>query len=192
MIPEIKIDKESAQEWSEYELQDVSLGDKRLDWRLRDIAAKFAAHPQGSINQACDDWADTKAAYRLFDNEKTTPEKILSPHYERTRERIAAHELVLAIQDTSYLDYCQFAHVSVPVICGQYVPPICGQSVPGVCGQCVPPPGKQEGETKLSANGKMKQPHGQRFCHSLLLLSQVGRLRRFVGLGGDNGFVSFF
>ncbi len=102
---EIKIDQESAQEWSEYELQDVSLGDKRLDWRLRDTAAKLIARPHGSINRVCEDWADTKAVYRLFDNEKTTPEKIRSPHYKRTRERVAAHEIALAIQDTTYLDY---------------------------------------------------------------------------------------
>ncbi len=62
----------SAQEWCEYELQGVSLGDKRLDWRLIDTAAKLSSQTCGSISQACDDWADTKATYRLFDNKKTT------------------------------------------------------------------------------------------------------------------------
>ncbi len=46
-----------------------------------------------------------KATYRLFANQKTTPEKILQPHLERTRERVAEHELVLATQDTSFLNY---------------------------------------------------------------------------------------
>ena len=83
----------------------MSLGDKRLDWRLLDTGAKLAAKPGASINQACDDWADTKASYRLFDNAKTTAAKILSPHQARTGERAGGYERVLAIQDTSYLNY---------------------------------------------------------------------------------------
>ena len=97
--------EESSQEWLAYELSEVSLGDKRLDWRLLDTASKLAAQPGAPINQACDDWADTKASYRLFDNEKTTAAKILSPHQARTGERAAGYERVLAIQDTSYLNY---------------------------------------------------------------------------------------
>ena len=98
-------EQEENQDWLEMELSEVSLGDKRLNWRLIDTGKKLAARPSGSINQACDDWADTKASYRLFNNEKTTAEKILLPHQERTKERIAGHERVLAIQDSSYLNY---------------------------------------------------------------------------------------
>lgn len=96
---------EQDQEWLAYELSQVSLGDKRLEWRLLDTASKLAANTMGSINQACEDWADTKASYRLFDNKKTTAEKILLPHIKRTGERIAEQPRVLAIQDTTYLDY---------------------------------------------------------------------------------------
>lgn len=70
------------QEWLAEELSEVSLGDKRLNWRLLDTGVKLAAKPSVSINQACDDWADTKASYRLFANKKTTAEKILEPHYD--------------------------------------------------------------------------------------------------------------
>lgn len=92
-------------EWVKEELNEVALGDKRLDWRLRDSAAKLAARPTMSINQACEDWADTKATYRLFANEKRTHAKILAPHVERTQERMAPYEKCLAIQDTTFLDY---------------------------------------------------------------------------------------
>jgi hypothetical protein len=91
--------------WTNYELSEISLGDKRLNWRLLDSAAKLAAKPSLSINQACDDWADTKATYRLFANKKTTLEQILAPHQQRTKERMSGHECILAIQDSSYLDY---------------------------------------------------------------------------------------
>jgi hypothetical protein len=58
-----------------------------------------------SINQACDEWADTKATYRLFANKKTTQAKILAPHQQRTQERMAGEERCLVIQDTSLVDY---------------------------------------------------------------------------------------
>lgn len=105
----LEISQESNQDWLAYELSELSLGDKRLDWRLMDTAGKLAKSLTGSINQACDDWADTKATYRLFDNKKTTAEKILVPHQNRTKERIADQELVLAIQDTTYLNYSHHA-----------------------------------------------------------------------------------
>jgi len=101
-IPEI-FDNEVH--WLESELQDVDLGDKRLDWRLRDTGKKLASNPSEPINQACDDWADTKASYRLFDNEKTDGGKVLSSHYTQTWGRAQLHARVLAIQDTTFLDY---------------------------------------------------------------------------------------
>ncbi|MEM7132761.1 MAG: IS4 family transposase [Chloroflexota bacterium] len=92
-------------DWTRDELSSVSLGDKRLDWRLQDSARKLASRPSVSINQACDDWADTKATYRLFANPKTEAEKILLPHQERTKARMAKYERCLVLQDTSYVDY---------------------------------------------------------------------------------------
>jgi hypothetical protein len=96
---------ENDSEWWTTELSTIALGDKRLNWRLQDTAKKLARHPNLSINQACDDWADTKASYRLFANVKTTAEKIRLPHQERTKARIVGQPIVLAVQDTSYLDY---------------------------------------------------------------------------------------
>lgn len=99
------IDVEDAVSWCEEELSHVDLGDKRLEWRIVEIATKLAAQPSASINQACEDWADSKAAYRLFANKKVTAEKILEPSQQRTRERMAGQSLVLAVQDTTFLDY---------------------------------------------------------------------------------------
>jgi hypothetical protein len=97
--------EEDTASWCEEELSGVDLGDKRLEWRVIDIATKLAAQPTASINQACEDWADTKAAYRLLANEKVTAEKILGPSQQRTRERMKGYGLVLAVQDTTFLDY---------------------------------------------------------------------------------------
>lgn len=92
-------------EWYEEELEGVELGDKRLNWRLQDVAGKLAGKPEAGINQASEDWADTKAAYRLFKNKKVSAAKILKPHQKRTQARMAREKRVLAVQDTSYLNY---------------------------------------------------------------------------------------
>jgi len=91
--------------WSDEEFARIDLGDTRLDTRFLSVSADLAAHPQAPINQACPDWASTKATYRLFENEKAQPELILSPHQQQTRERMAAYSRVLAIQDTALFNY---------------------------------------------------------------------------------------
>lgn len=91
--------------WSREEFAGIELGDQRLNARLLTVSEALAAQPQASINQACGGWAATKGAYRLFKNAKTEPELILLPHQQRTRERLAAYPLILAVQDTTLLDY---------------------------------------------------------------------------------------
>ena len=73
---DIEEKNEEDHSWVVGELGGVSFGDRRLDRRLLDTAAKLAERPTGSLNAACDDWADTKATYRLFDNDKVSAEKI--------------------------------------------------------------------------------------------------------------------
>lgn len=91
--------------WSQLEFSEVHLGDERLDKRLIKLSDEFGMKPSAPINQACEDWADTKAAYRLFKNKKVSPEKILSPHQNRVQERMADYPVVLGIQDTTFLNY---------------------------------------------------------------------------------------
>ena len=93
------------QAWGEREFRTVELGDKRLEQRLKRVAADLAARPQAPINQASADWAATKAAYRLFANPKASEQKIFAAHQECTVQRMQGQPIVLAIQDTSYLNY---------------------------------------------------------------------------------------
>jgi hypothetical protein len=91
--------------WSKEEFKKINYGDKRIDKRFRKVTDQLSASPTQSINQSCKVWADTKAAYRLFDNEKVTKEKILGSHQELTIERLKSHKTVLLLQDTTYLDF---------------------------------------------------------------------------------------
>lgn len=92
-------------DWAEEEFGGVELGDDRLKQRLLTLARDFSARPVANIPQACGSRAGTKAAYRFFENPETNMQKILKPHYEATTRRIRQHPIVLAVQDTTALDY---------------------------------------------------------------------------------------
>jgi len=66
---------------------------------------QFSQQPTVSIPQACGQWGDIKAAYRFFDNEAVKPEQLLAPHREATVRRMQTHRVVLAVQDTTSLNY---------------------------------------------------------------------------------------
>lgn len=91
--------------WAATEFAKLSVGDKRLAGRIVKVADQMVRQPNASLNQACGDWADAKAAYRLFDNKRIEAEEILRPHRERVKERMGEHKRVLVIQDTTTLDY---------------------------------------------------------------------------------------
>jgi hypothetical protein len=91
--------------WAAEEFADVSLGDKRLDARLIKLCDRFSDAPESPINQACADWAETKAAYRFFQNDIVGVGEMLAAHRCKTALRAKEHKTVLALQDTSYFVY---------------------------------------------------------------------------------------
>lgn len=91
--------------WTDKEFAGLDLGDARLNNRARKLMETFAAKPQASILEACDNWTETHAAYRFLANDEVTWDGILAPHWARTLERMAAHQVVLCIQDTTELDF---------------------------------------------------------------------------------------
>jgi len=95
----------SEKQWAAEEFAQVELKDARLNWRCQELAAALGQQPGAPINQACEDWADTKAAYRFFANEKATAEAIGRPHQQRTIERMSRQQRVLAVQDTTFFNY---------------------------------------------------------------------------------------
>lgn len=91
--------------WAEDEFSTVDLGDKRLNKRLVKLCDSFSNLPESPINQACEDWGETKAAYRFLQNKKVDCDQILSSHQAKTLKRACDREVVLAVQDTSYFIY---------------------------------------------------------------------------------------
>lgn len=90
--------------WAQEEMASADLKDRRLNQRLIQILSALGDRPAASIPAACGGYAETVAAYRFFDNERVTYQSVLQPHIAATRQRIAAQQVVLLIQDTTELD----------------------------------------------------------------------------------------
>src|SRR4051812_6239989 len=91
--------------WIDDEFEQVHFKDERLKSRVIKLVDRLSAAPESPINQACLDWAETKAAYRFFKNESVDPSEILASHISKTIERAQSYETILAIQDTTYFNY---------------------------------------------------------------------------------------
>ena len=91
-------------DWAANELKTVNLNDKRLNERLVGILKNLSKNPHLSIPAACGGHSETMAAYRFFENPKTTIQNILQPHRDATEQRIAEQENVLFVQDSTELD----------------------------------------------------------------------------------------
>lgn len=93
------------EDWAQLEFAGTSLGDARLGKRLVQIGAALAQCPSGTLPQAFGRWTDLKAAYRFFSNPNVSYDKILSPHWQQTRQRCTEPGEYLLIEDTTTLDY---------------------------------------------------------------------------------------
>ena len=91
--------------WADTEFETIDLGDERRNKRAIRLVERLSAQPMASVPQACGDWADTMAAYRFFNNEEIDWRAILGAHTDCARTRMAGHEVVLCIQDTTELDF---------------------------------------------------------------------------------------
>lgn len=100
-----ELEKSGEDHWVEQEFGTVPLLDERLKKRLWVIAEDLYNHPQANIPQACQTKAKTKAAYRFFDHEECKMDRLLKSHYESTLRRIQGEKIVLAVQDTTSLNY---------------------------------------------------------------------------------------
>lgn len=97
---------EEADAWFDRELAGCHLADERLNKRLRKLVAQIGSAMGESIPLVCQDWANTKAAYRFFSNDRVSEADILAGHFQSTRERtIATDGPILVLHDTTEFSY---------------------------------------------------------------------------------------
>src|ERR1700753_809463 len=80
-----------AQTGGDREGAGCEFSDERLAKRFRKLLGRIGSALGGSIPLVCQDWANTKAAYRFFSNDRVSEEEILTGHFQSTRDRIAAN-----------------------------------------------------------------------------------------------------
>jgi hypothetical protein len=91
--------------WAVHEFADADLGDERRTTRLVELAAALGQHPTAALPEACGTGSMLKAAYRFFHNDGIAPQDILHSHVEATYTRLGAVPVVLAVQDTTEVNW---------------------------------------------------------------------------------------
>ena len=92
--------------WFDRELAGCSFADERLNKRLCKLVAQMGSAMGESIPLVCQDWANTKAAYRFLSNDRVSEADILAGHFQSTRDRsVVTDGLVLVVHDTTEFSY---------------------------------------------------------------------------------------
>ncbi len=96
----------SSNRWIDVELAGCEFSDVRLDKRFRKLMEQISGGIGESIPWACQDWANTKAAYRFLSNPQVGEAEILKGHFQATRDRLARSQApILMLHDTTEFNY---------------------------------------------------------------------------------------
>ena len=92
-------------DWADIEYARGNHPDGRVQRRIRRMGRAWARRPGAAIPAIFPAEAERKAAYRLLSNDQVSMEHILVSHQEALAERCALESRVLALQDTSSLNF---------------------------------------------------------------------------------------
>jgi hypothetical protein len=91
--------------WIDNEVGGCNFKDVRLVKRFSKLLGMMSDGIGESVPYACQDWANTKAAYRFFSNDEVSEDQIMAGHFQATRGRLAqANQKILMLHDT-----CEFS-----------------------------------------------------------------------------------
>ena len=92
--------------WLDEELASCQLPDERLRKRFFKLMKQLWNGIGQAIPFACEDWSNTKAAYRFFSNNRMTEKEILQAHFQSTQRRFKqTNKLALILHDTTEFSY---------------------------------------------------------------------------------------
>jgi hypothetical protein len=105
------------------ELAGCQFCDLRLGRRFRKFAGQLSTRLGQTIPLACQDWSNTKAAYRFLANSRVNEMAILAGHFQATRERFAATDgPILVLHDTTEFSYTRESRKAIGILyksCGR-------------------------------------------------------------------------
>ena len=99
-------------DWVNEELNNIDLGDERLNRRILKLVSAMGNNPEASIPLACGTHASTKAAYRFFDNPHVEASGISETHIQKTIERVKNYDMLLIAQDTTNIEFTSHKGIS--------------------------------------------------------------------------------
>jgi hypothetical protein len=92
--------------WVAGEVAGCQFHDARLGKRLGNLLHQLGGSIGGTIPVACQDWANTKAAYRFLSNDDVDEQAILAGHFQATGDRARASTgPLLVLQDTTEFSF---------------------------------------------------------------------------------------
>ncbi len=92
-------------DWAEREYGRTRHTDGRVRRRIVDMGRAWMKNMGEDLPVIFPERAEQKAAYRLLSNPRISMEHVLEPHFEATADRCRAAPVVLALQDTTALNY---------------------------------------------------------------------------------------
>lgn len=100
------MNESDSDDWVRKEVEGCDFSDRRLKNRFEKVLADFSKCIGSSISVACQDWANTKAAYRFISNSRVSEKEILAGHFEATAERFRSTTgPVLVLHDTTEFSF---------------------------------------------------------------------------------------
>jgi hypothetical protein len=91
--------------WIADEAGGCNFKDVRLARRFGKLLGMMSDGIGESVPYACQDWANTKAAYRFFSNDAVSEDQIMAGHFQATRGRLSkVNQKILMLHDT-----CEFS-----------------------------------------------------------------------------------
>jgi hypothetical protein len=112
------MDGAEADAWIDNEVVGCEFPDVRHGKRLRQLLEQLSSRVGAATPWACQDWANTKAAYRFFGNDRISEANILAGHFSSTRARFAAanDSPVLVLHDTTEFSYRHEDSASIGIL----------------------------------------------------------------------------
>jgi hypothetical protein len=93
-------------DWTTEESYDCNFADKRLCDRYQKVLRQIGGADASSMPWACEDWANAKAAYRFFDNDRIEVVNLLGGHFAATGRRARAlKSRMLILHDTTQFSF---------------------------------------------------------------------------------------
>jgi hypothetical protein len=111
-------DEAGTDAWIDNEVVGCEFEDVRHGKRLRQLLEQLSSKVGAATPWACQDWANTKAAYRFFGNGRISEANILAGHFSSTRDRFAAAKgfPILILHDTTEFSFRHEDTASIGIV----------------------------------------------------------------------------